>query len=670
MVMPERPAILEVEDEELRRRTVHAQLGQPLERCRDLLWSALGDASWRVRKEAVEVLVAARPGQDQIDALIELLRNEENAGLRNATAEVLVRLGRRALPALTAHLQDRDHDLRKLAVDTLAAIGDRSAVAGLITALNDSDVNVAAAAAEALGTIGDRSAVPALLQALERHSHDFFRFNALTALGRVGVPGPLPPAVAALAGQEMLRLAVYECLGRIGGDTAAADILIKGVQLPMPSVRAAALRSLAAVLQHLEPPFRQSVVEQLRAVADQGLLEALLHTDLHADQVLAEAAVVLLEALGDSRGVPVLLKAMGDERLTTRALAALQTMGASAYTAALACFDRSDEVERAAICNLVAQTGQGGEAVERVIGQALSDDAPLVRRKAALAAGALSSVDLVAPLTSLLDDENPSVRDAALYALRQRCSSDGELIRTVAAQMVAAESSERRRAAALLCAASGDSEQLARLIKDEDPQVREAAVRVVGRLGLTGVSSHLVMALVDEAEDVRIAAAEALGGCCGPAAAVEPLRLALQDASSWVQAAALRSLVEQVGEAALPDAMALWQRGDEVAQLACLEVFGLIAAPEGFALISQALGQRDGEVLKGAIEILARHAPDLLTPWLNHIFGHYDWDVRMSAVRACVTLPDQERELLLRTALDREDNDLVRQAIQQLLDNH
>jgi HEAT repeat protein len=169
---------------------------------------------------------------------------------------------------------------------------------------------------------------------------------------------------------------------------------------------------------------------------------------------------------------------------------------------------------------------------------------------------------------------------------------------------------------------------------------------------------------------VRIAAAESLGDCCSQSQVSSSLRLALQDPSSWVQAAALRSLVELSGEGALPDALELWQRGDEVAQLACLEVFDLLAAPEGYALISQALGQQDGEVLKGIIEVLTRHAPDLLLPWLHHILSHTDWDVRMSAVRACANLPPDERHDLLRMALDREDHDLVRQALWQLLNGN
>lgn len=670
MVMPERPVMLVAEDEEVRRRTVHAQLGVPLESCRDLLWSALGDESWRVRKEAVEVLVAARPGRGEIDDLIELLRHEDNAGLRNATSELLIRLGKRAVPVLVTHIHDQDHDLRKLVVDTLAAIGERSAVPALITALDDADVNVAAAAAEALGAIGDRTVVPALLQALERHQHDFFRFNVLAALGRVGVPGPLPAVVAQLAGHAMLQLAAYECLGRIGGDTAAADLLLDGIQSELPSVRGVAIRSLGAVFVHLAPLFRQPVIERLRGLADQGLLDTLTHAFTSGNQEVAEAVVVLLEALADPRSVPLLMQAMSDERLALRAMDALKSIGTAALAPAIARFSQADETERSAICTLLGRLGQLQPAVEETISRALTDEAPLVRRAAALAVALLPSAELLPAVTGLLEDDDLAVRDAALQTLRARGSSDRELVRGIAAQMVSSELPEQRQAAALLCAASGDCEQLARLIKDENPEVRESGVRAVGRLRLEDSCPSLVMALVDESEGVRVAAAESLGSCCNQANGLAPLRLALQDPSSWVQAAALRSLVELIGDGALPDVLELWQRGDEVAQLACLEAFDLLAEPDGFALISQALGQRDGEVLKGVIEILARHAPQLLLPWLHHILSHQDWDVRMSAVRACASLPPGEREDLLRMTLDREDHDLVRQALRQLLDVH
>lgn len=670
MVMPDHSDRFDAEDEEGRRRLVTAQRGVPLDQSRDLLRSALGDASWRVRKEAVEVLVAARPARDEIDSLITLLRDEENAGLRNATAEVFIRLGKRSVPVLVSYLDDPDHDLRKLSVDALASIGDRSALAGLIAALDDCDINVAAAAAEALGAIGDSSVVPALLQALEQHTHLFFRFNALAALGRVGQPGPLPAVVALLAQQDMLQLAVYECLGKIGGDTAAADLLLNGVLTGLPSVRAAAIRSLASVLQNLAPLFRSAMFEHLQGVADQGLLEILMAAFDNGDQDLSEAVIILLETLLDPRGVPLLMRAMGDERLAHRAAIALKAFGSAVLTPATERFPLAGEAERAVICSLLGRLGQENQTVIAVISAALLDEAPVVRQAAALAVGSLASVELLTMVTKMLDDENQPVREAALQTLRIRGGAEKTLISGLIAQMLASDLPEQRQGAALLCAAVGDCDQLAKLIKDEDPAVREAGVRAVGRLRLVDSCSSLLMALVDEAEDVRIAAAESLGGCCNIESAIASLRLALHDPAPWVQAAALRSLVGLAGQQALLDMLELWQRGDEVAQLACLEAFDQVAVPEGFAAISQALGQRDGEVLKGAIETLAHHAPELLVPWMGHMLSHRDWDVRMTAVRACAGLPEGDRSALLRMTLEREEHDLVRQAIQRLLDGH
>ena len=669
MAMSDRSVLLAVEDEEARRLIVHEQLGKPLDRCRELLFAALGDNSWRVRKEAVEVLVASRPGREDCAVLIELLRDEDNAGLRNAAVELLVRLGKRVVPTLMAHLHDPDHDLRKMVVDALAAIGDRSALPGLVVALADSDINVAAAAAEALGASGDHSVVPALLQALEQQPHYFFRFNVLTALGRIGVPGPLSPVVAGMARQEMQRLAVYRCLGRIGGDTAAADLLLEGVQSGLPSVRAAAICSLVSVMQNLEPLFHQATLERVRFLADQGLLENLLAAYDGSDLSLAEAVVTLLGMIADPRGVPLLIQAITDERLAHKAFTALTSIGNAALVPAVERFSQADELERAAICTLINHLGQTAAGVEQVVLRALKDDVYLVRRAAALAVGVLPGTTLLIASAALLDDEEQTVREAALQTLRRRSNTDSELIREVAVQLLGSDRPEQRKGAALLCAATGDCELLARLIKDEHPSVREAGVRAVGRLRLRDSCTSLVMALVDEVEPVRIAAAEALGSCSDHGIVSESLCLALRDTSPWVQAAALRSLVELSGSEVLPEVLELWQRGAEVAQLACLEVLDLIEAPEGFALVSQALGQRDGEVLKSAIAVLARHAPELLMPWFNHILSHQDWDVRLAAVRACATLPGADRDELLQISLDREEHDLVRLAIQQLLDS-
>ena len=661
MVISEGHSLAADHDEEQRYRTVQEQRHLPLQKSREILFSALGDVSWRVRKRAVEVLLAARPEQDTLHQLIDLLRDEDNAGLRNATAELLVRCGVRVVPILLGYLDDQDHDLRKLVVDALGVLGGEDARNGLIRALSDPDNNVAAAAAEGLGVSGNAADISELLRHLEQNQEPFFRFNALAALGQIGVPGPLPLVVKQLAGQDILRRAVYECLGKIGGDSEAVELLLEGVLSHLPSVRQAAVSSLAQVLQHSHPALRSTAQIRLCQLSDQGLMEQLTASFLPGNLALQQAVIAILRVMADPSGLSLLFSALADERLAAEAEVALKTVGPCAIEAAVARFKRAESAaERAALCRFLGnqEASEGAEAIR----SGLADIDAQVRTAAAYAAARLHDPELPSLVADLLDDDDASVREAALATLRCYAGIDQQLISSAAEQLAGSVESERRKGAALLFAAVHNGEGIARLLKDEDPSVREAAARAAGKLKPSDGCTHLMLALVDEEPDVRIAAAEALGDC-QDTAAIAPLRLLLNDRDAWVQAAALRSLVQLAGEDALPDLIQLWEQGDEVVQLACLEAFEQVASAKGLAAISRDLGRHDGEVLKGAIELLYRHDLTLLRPWFNHILCHQDWDVRITAVRASSALPEEERITLLQMALDREDNDLVRSEI-------
>ncbi|MDK9717201.1 MAG: HEAT repeat domain-containing protein [Trichlorobacter sp.] len=661
MVTSESRSLAADHDEEQRYRMVQEQRQLPLQKSREILFNALGDESWRVRKQAVEVLLAARPDQDTLHQLIDLLRDEDNAGLRNATAELLVRCGVRVVPILLGYLDDPDHDLRKLVVDALGALGGEDAHNGLIRALSDPDNNVAAAAAEGVGVAGNARSVPELLRHLEQNQESFFRFNALAALGQIGVPGPLPVVVKQLASQDILRRAVYECLGKIGGDSEAIELLLEGVLSHLPSVRQAAVSSLAQVLQHSDSSLRSSAQKRLCLLSDQGLMEQLAASFVPGNLVLNQAVITILAVTANPCGLGLLFSALSDERLATEAETALKAVGPCAIKAAVARFGQAESsAERAALCRFIGNQG----AVEGVVAirRGLVDASAQVRAAAAYAAARLSDPELPTLVADLMDDEDVLVREAALATLRRYAGIDQQLISSAAEQLAGSMESERRRGAALLFAAVHNGEGIARLLKDEEPSVREAAARAAGKLKPSDGCSHLMLALVDEEPDVRIAAAEALGDC-RDTAAIAPLRLLLNDSDAWVQAAALRSLVQLAGEAALPDLIKLWEQGDEVVQLACLEAFEQVSSPEGLKALSRDLGRHDGEVLKGAIELLHRHDLSLLAPWFNHILCHQDWDVRITAVRASSALPAEERMTLLQMALDREDNDLVRSEI-------
>ena len=102
------------------------------------LLRAMADADWRVRKTAVEALVALS-GERVISGLIQALSSHDNAGARNSAIEALVQIGGSVVDAILPVMATPDPDVRKFVVDILGDIKDRRAVTALIARLKDED---------------------------------------------------------------------------------------------------------------------------------------------------------------------------------------------------------------------------------------------------------------------------------------------------------------------------------------------------------------------------------------------------------------------------------------------------------------------------------------------------------------------------------------------------
>lgn len=668
MLSEETTRFQQEQDEEIRYRIVQRQQDLSWEQSKPLLLAALGDQSWRVRKLAVEQIRSAGAlSVDDREQLVCLLRDEDNAGLRNSAAELLISLGLQSVGTLVRHLHDADHDVRKQLVDILGAIGGAEALQALPEMLNDPDVNVAAAAAEALGASGDSCFARALVTCLEQSEDQFFRYNLLSALGKTGVPGPLPVVIRKMLSDSLLGRAVYECLGRIGGDGEAVELLLCGIKSGLPSLRQAAICSLASVLRHIPSDQGEDVKNRLQRATDAGLLEQLSLVRFPSGTAVDGAIISILGMINDLQAVPLLLRAQADEQLAPQAEHLLDRLGSAAVQAAIKRFGScQNRTERAAICRLVGRATDIGEDGIALIHQALSDQNDDVRASAVAAVATMTvNSQLASRLLELLNDQSMLVRSAAVTTLEKSAGSCQE-VRDTAIRMARSEDPEQRIIAARLLVAVQGSEYLSALLKDVEPSVREAAARAAGGLGGQEGCSHLVLAMADEDPEVRIAAAEALGEC-GDTAAIEPLRLALHDHDPWVQAAVLKSLVQLAGQDAQADLIVLWEQGDEVVQLVCLNAFRQLATPDCIRSVASRIGVCGAEVLKGAIAFLRDYASEQLIPWLQQLINHPDWDVRIVVVRASADLV-REHEELFRNALLTEKDALVRAEISVLLD--
>jgi HEAT repeat protein len=316
--------MLKSDKEENRRRaslTALKIIGQRLETPKVLppvVEAARDDMSDNVRKAATQTLgELAFFAHDYLDPR---KRAEKKKG------DVAEAMFKPAFEALVEQLRvDKTADVRQTAAEALGRLGADawSAVEPLTNALKDKADPVRASAAEALGRIGPKAneAAPLLVDALKDMKSDrFVRIYAAFALGRIA---PMPPesAVAALGGAlsdaetpAEVRKAAADALGQLGeaaasGVPALAAALRDKQNLEVRRATAYALGQVGASGAKALPDLRSAIRDEdkfvrchaLRAIGGFGKEGADAVPDLVRclkEDSNTEARVAAIEALG------------------------------------------------------------------------------------------------------------------------------------------------------------------------------------------------------------------------------------------------------------------------------------------------------------------------------------------------------------------------------------
>jgi len=590
---------LESSDEEERRVAVSALAGFPFQRIKDIALTALGDESWRVRKEAVDLILSFSPEEELARELVALLTVQGNAGLRNSVVEVLQAVGEKALPHLAEHIAHEDAGVRKFIVDIMGGIGSVSSLPDLAAALDDSDANVAAAAAESLGAIGDAGAVPYLLKTLERDDL-LIRYAILEALVKIGTPVPLG-SITPLAGDVLLKKALFECLGVIG-DIGAVTLLVDGLTDRARNVREAALAALEMIRQRSSADdFLRTAGQRLKEFAGTDAVEYLIAMRESSDLKIKVAAVVLLGFVGDPRALGVLIKACGDENLQQASLEAIRNLGEAAGSQLLDRYRKADDEER---CVIVYITGEILFPVSReIVTAALEDSSLMVRALAAEAIGKAGLTELIPLVVRLLNDDSSEVRKRATAALVRLAGVSRESVADSAVQLSESDNPDCRLQAVKLFGALREIGHLTFLSKDEDYLVRREAIAALGELKAPEAAGRLAMALADEEADVRLAAATALGwsGFIDESAA---LVLALDDPSQRVQAAAIKSLGRRKDFTSFERIAEFTGSVSGMLKITAMQSLVQIDPVKGVAFLEQATKDSDEEVARVAMNLI------------------------------------------------------------------
>jgi HEAT repeat protein len=650
-----------------------------------LALDALGDESWRVRKEAVQ-LVCAWPEPGAVVApLMTALATAGNAGLRNAAAEALCRLGETVLEALVGQAARADADTRKFVVEVLGRIGSTRGVPVLLARLGDDDPNVRGAAAEALGAIGGTDAERGLRAVLDRDDH-FTRACALSALARLGAHLPLAE-LRVLHGERMLRREVLAALGRCG-DPAAVDLLVADVAGGPASTREVAAVAVVELATAVGPRGLPRLRGALAAAAaaGPGLVEGLARMLQGPRPDARRAAALVLGWAGAADQTGRLLDLVEEdpeaEEAVTAAIAvlghaALPQLRAAAADPRVSSRSRTFAIQR--LCDL----SDAGAVPLLLAGLQSDDPGPVAAAAAAL--GVLGDATAVAPLLRALarDDGSDAERGVVVEALVALAVRAGDAVRAalVGDDGVSEVGPAFESIAGLrLLGEVGGAADLAlaeRGLHATDRAVRRAAVAAVARVAArTGASvvPTLRLALADEDPAVRAAAAAALGRAGAAAEASEALRHALADEVPEVRAAAAAALGRLGDVAAVESLRAL--TGDPAGVLAVAAVEALARlAPDDPGPFELALRHPDPEVLKAALAAVAGGAGGpgggageaRVRREVFAALGYPRWDVRRAAAEASARF-GASAEPWLRERLQAEADPLVRATMEAALE--
>ncbi len=317
-----------------------------------------------------------------------------------------------------------------------------------------------------------------------------------------------PPDVARLKAKHdlkgLLNALTYKKDPAIRRDAALA--LAELLEPLAADAKAPFAKSLVAALDDTDYPVTSAAIQALAAVGYPAILT--LISSLRApEERIREGSARALGRIGSEITEPAYLRlpidplvgALKDASLTVRRAAAwaLGRVG-----------PRLDSIQRSL-------------PVENLI-LALRDPAPEVREMAAASLGRMGEGRSIRPLVGMLEDNLASVRKTtaeALEALGWHPTNTAEQ----GVYFVAVQQWDRA-----VTAGADAAPALIRATQDRNSDIRNEAVRALGKLGSARVIDPLIQALHDTDNSVRKSAAEALEQAGAPQA-LEPLLAALRE---------------------------------------------------------------------------------------------------------------------------------------------
>lgn len=654
-----------VEKEEVRQDMVKEAAKLDPQTAVPFLKGALTDKSYVVREEALKAICAFAP-EVAFPVLDSMLRDHENATVRNAAIEAFPRYGAQAGIHLGGLLKDEDEEIRQFAALILGEINDPFAVEKLVEALDDPDENVRHAAAESLGKIGDARAVPHLINSL--NDSFWIQYPAVVSLGQIGDPSAVSHLIQ-LTNDELLSQPAIRALGAIA-DISVIPVLASILRSCDSELRNETLAALVKIQSKIDRFFvcNWSCIPSIKKALDRYELIEYMQKSLADDEMESRKnAIIALGWLKKKQAVPKLIELLEEYELEEYVMGALASIGPEATPdlvsalatpdpklraalirtldwigdekSVMACLphiqDEDEEVRHQAIMaldNLVES-----EAVEDALLKMLSGPSPettalLVEimgksgspalpeklislldadcEKAGHAAvkilGKLKSRQAAGPLTALLDDENGETRAEALRAL---CNiTDGNVSLSLLWESLSDESVLVRKAVAE-CMGRGhmrdSSSILFRLLQDGEPEVRFTAIESLVKVGGPEEIKDITERFMELKPPLKLTLVRSMSNIRDKYV-TDFLMGLVKSGEADLKRAAIDSLAEIKERRAVPDILVALDDPDWVVRSRAVRALGLMGDHQGLNHIVKKLDEEEALIQKEAIIALGR----------------------------------------------------------------
>lgn len=538
----------------------------------DIFIEALSDPNWYVRSEAVWALEeigdkkAIEPLKKALSDPVRRVYSSsgevlEKFGWYPVTFEEkvayffargnfkeLIKLGDDGFQLLLNTLEKLPHswDLACKAAEALGIIGDRRAVIPLIRTLDFNIPVVSVRSAEALGKIGDNMAFEPLLKLLKKDDPDLGR-TTLEAIGKLGLMEALPVILGELKSPDPeMRLIAVKCLENLVHKKSIEplkDIIIKDKNYEIKKIAIKALGKiedpepvlfLMNLLDTSPEELHESILEGLGERGDKRACPVIIKS-LESDypEIRFQAARVLGK-IGDRESIFCLVKTLEDPdwRVCSEALKAL---GCLKDPSSLERLKEYLSHERSYIRQITVKaiSNMGEKAIPYLV-PLLRDRHNYVRLVTALV---LEKLDWMS--------QEPEMRAAYYFARRDLPSllKEGEegfkfLIKGLGDSYALIKEPVEN-----FILSMGDKAKnlLLKALKNEEPQIRAAALKLMGKLGM---EEEIILKYLkdDENNSVRRTAAGALRGFDRNDEILEGLTIALKDRDQGVRNTAEKSL--------------------------------------------------------------------------------------------------------------------------------